>query len=245
LIVASKILNMANTKLQCKTTWILPYSANMSWFRSKSAPKTPEPQQNSYNPPADDYIPDEYERNRRELFAPSGGQGRGPSPQQGYRPPQRNKYDAPDDEEESFRSNVLRKGPPPPSAQAIAREANSVRAMPERYNRSGGPNDAYSRGDRNLEQDRANLFAGATVQPRAGGSSRYDERSGGGAGGEEEEEDLEAIQTKTKDIKQQSVQSTREALRMMREAEETGKNTLLKLGQQSGTCFAYAFGLFG
>ncbi|PVG04878.1 hypothetical protein CPB86DRAFT_747041 [Serendipita vermifera] len=205
----------------------------MSWFRNKSAPKTPEPQSNSYNPPAEDYIPDEYDRNRRELFAPSGGQGRGPSPQAGYRPPQRNKYDTPDDDEAAYRSNVLRKAGPPPSAEAIAREANSVRAMPERYNRSGGPNDAYSRGVRDLNQDRANLFAGATVQPRAGGANRYDERSGGGAGGDEEEEDLEAIQTKTKDIKQQSVQSTREALRMMREAEETGKNTLLKLGQQS------------
>lgn len=220
-------------------------SRQMSWFRKdKSAARTPEPQQPSqYDPyaprPGEENIPDEYESNRRALLAP-GGQGRGPSPgpqSQYNRPQQRNRYDARDDEEDAYgSSNRIRKAGPPPSAQQVAREANSIRAMPDRVNRSGGPNDAYSRGVRDLDQDRANLFAGATVKPGPGGPSRYDEPSGGrggGGNGDEEEEDLETLQKNTKDIKQQSVQSTRDALRMMREAEETGKNTLLKLGSQS------------
>jgi protein transport protein SEC9 len=209
----------------------------MSWFRGKdkAAPRIPEPERNPYDRPADDDIPDEYENNRRALFAPQsqGTQGRGPSPSPR---PQRNKYDEDDNEDEyaASRANMLRKGPPPPSQQAIAREANSIRAMPDRYNRSGGPNDAYSRGVRDLDKDRADLFAGATVPSRGGGQSPGGQQGGAGAG-DGDDEDLEVIQKKTKDLKQQSVQSVREGLRMMREAEETGKNTLLKLGTQSGT----------
>ena len=204
----------------------------MSWFRKdKSAPRTPEPERNAYSRPADDYIPDEYENSRRALFAPQsqGGQARGPSPSPRL---QRNKYE--EDEEEggypASRANMLRKGPPPPSQQAIA---DGISAMPDRYNRNGGPNDAYSRGVRDLDKDRANLFSGATVKPRAGNQFQGGP-SGGSGGADEEEEDQESIQTKTKELKQQTVQSMREGLRMMREAEETGKNTLMKLGTQSG-----------
>ncbi|KIM32987.1 hypothetical protein M408DRAFT_326662 [Serendipita vermifera MAFF 305830] len=206
----------------------------MSWFRSKdraTTPKIPEPERNPYNRPDDNGIPDEYETNRQALFAPQqGGAQRGPSPS--GRPQQRNRYDEPDNEDDygAQRNNVIRKGPPPPNAAAVAREANSLRSMPDRYNRSGGPNDAYSRGVKDLDQDRANLFSGATVKPVGRPSGRPGQ---GQDQDQDEEEDLEAIQTKTKDLKQQTVASTREALRMMREAEETGKNTLLKLGTQS------------
>lgn len=207
----------------------------MSWFRGKDRATTPKiPETNTYNRPDDNGIPDEYETNRRALFTPQQGEPRrGPSPS--GRPP-RGRYDEPDNEDEyaASRANLLRKGGPPPSAAAVAKEANSIRAMPDRYNRSGGPNDAYSRGVRDLDQDRANLFAGATV-PAARSSGRSPAGAGGGQVQDEDEEDLEAIQTKTKDLKQQSVMSMREGLRMMREAEETGKNTLLKLGTQSGT----------
>jgi hypothetical protein len=213
-------------------------STAMSWFRGKdkTAPRIPEPERNPYDRPTDDGIPDEYENNRRALFAPQsqGDQGRGPSPSPR---PQRNRYDEDNNENEyaASRANMLRKGPPPPSQQAIAREANSIRAMPDRYNKNGGPNDAYSRGARDLDKDRADLFAGATIPPSRVGGRSPGGQPGGREGGDEDDEDLEVIQKKTKDLKQQSVQSVREGLRMMREAEETGKNTLLKLGTQSGT----------
>ncbi|KAG8802529.1 Protein transport protein S9 plasma membrane t-SNARE [Serendipita sp. 398] len=215
----------------------------MSWFKKKETPgaRTPEPQYDPYaRRPGEENIPDEYESNRNALLGPAAGSGgRRPSPapdHNGYRSaaPQRNRYDVREDEEEgSYRSgNTLRKAGPPPSAQAIAREANSIRAMPDRVARSG-PNDQYSRGARDLDRDRNALFSGATVNPRAsGGNNRYDEQRGG-AGEEDEEEDLEAIQKKTKDTKQASVNSTRDALRMMRETEETGRSTLMKLGAQS------------
>ncbi|KAG8840028.1 Protein transport protein S9 plasma membrane t-SNARE, partial [Serendipita sp. 411] len=217
--------------------------AQMSWFKKKETPgaRTPEPQYDPYaRRPGEENIPDEYESNRNALLGPAAGSGgRRPSPapdHNGYRSaaPQRNRYDVREDEEEgSYRSgNTLRKAGPPPSAQAIAREANSIRAMPDRVARSG-PNDQYSRGARDLDRDRNALFSGATVNPRAsGGNNRYDEQRGG-AGEEDEEEDLEAIQKKTKDTKQASVNSTRDALRMMRETEETGRSTLMKLGAQS------------
>ena len=206
------------------------------WSRSNRAttPKIPEPERNAYNSRPDDGIPDEYESNRQALFAPQqGAQRRGPSPSGRS---QRNRYDEQDNEDEiaASRANLLRKGAPPPSAAAVAKEANSIRAMPDRYNRSGGPNDAYSRGVRDLDQDRANLFAGATVPAARAGGRTPGGTSGGRGQDEDEEEDEEAIQTKTKELKQQSVMSVREGLRMMREAEETGKNTLLKLGTQSG-----------
>lgn len=110
--------------------------------------------------------------------------------------------------------------------------------MPDRYNRSGGPNDAYSRGARDLDKDRNALFAGASVKPSGPPGGRFQngpaDGGDGGAGGGGDEDDMETLKTQTKDIKQQSVQSTREALRLMREAQETGVATMDQLGKQSG-----------
>ncbi|KAF8339612.1 uncharacterized protein EI90DRAFT_2990203, partial [Cantharellus anzutake] len=50
---------------------------------------------------------------------------------------------------------------------------------------------------------------------------------------EEEDEDVEGIKQQTRFVKQESVNSTRNALRIAREAEETAGNTLAKLGDQS------------
>ena len=57
------------------------------------------------------------------------------------------------------------------------------------------------------------------------------------APGEENEEDVEGIKQQIRATKQESVNSTRNALRLAREAEETARGTLLKLGDQSGTFF--------
>ena len=105
----------------------------------------------------------------------------------------------------------------------------------DRYGGQGGryatANDAYARGERNIDRDRAQLFAGASREPGAGaGASRF---NNGPA--DDEEEDVEGIKGKTRALKQESVNSTRNALRMAREAEETARNTLTRLGDQSGT----------
>jgi len=54
------------------------------------------------------------------------------------------------------------------------------------------------------------------------------------APGEEGEEDVEGIKQQIRATKQESVNSTRNALRLAREAEETARGTLLRLGDQSG-----------
>lgn len=110
-------------------------------------------------------------------------------------------------------------------------EAYSVR---DKYSRSNGVGDVYSRGGSNVDADRNELFRGAN--PQKSGSGRFfDGPPQGGAGQEGEEEDeVEGIKKQTKWMKQESLSSTRNALRMAREAEETARNTLGKLGDQSG-----------
>ncbi|KAL0577982.1 Protein transport protein S9 plasma membrane t-SNARE [Marasmius crinis-equi] len=100
----------------------------------------------------------------------------------------------------------------------------------DKYSRSNGVGDVYSRGGgAQLEQDRNELFAGYNPE-KSGGSNRFFD---GPAVGEEEEEDVEAIKTQTRFVKQESVNSTRNALRLAREAEETARGTIEKLGDQS------------
>jgi len=86
-----------------------------------------------------------------------------------------------------------------------------------------------------VEQDRNDLFSGYTPR-NAGGSGRFfdgPDISTGNPPGEETEEDIEGIKTQTRFVKQESVNSTRNALRLAREAEETARNTLGRLGEQS------------
>ncbi|EJD47638.1 hypothetical protein AURDEDRAFT_151214 [Auricularia subglabra TFB-10046 SS5] len=119
---------------------------------------------------------------------------------------------------------------------------------PDRYARSSpAPTsvrsaDPYSRGgDAKLEADRAALFSGYNPNaPRRLGNEQdpsrfpseqeWDRRREEGG---DEEEDVEAIKTSIKQTKQESLASTRNALRIAREAEETATNTLVKLGDQS------------
>lgn len=53
-------------------------------------------------------------------------------------------------------------------------------------------------------------------------------------GMQDEDEEVEAVKQQMRFTKQESLASTRNALRAAREAEETGRNTLTKLGDQSG-----------
>jgi hypothetical protein len=52
---------------------------------------------------------------------------------------------------------------------------------------------------------------------------------------EQEEEDISATKNEIKFMKQQDVSATRNALRMAQQAEETGRDTLARLGAQGGT----------
>ena len=57
--------------------------------------------------------------------------------------------------------------------------------------------------------------------------------------GEGEDDDVEGIKKQTRYVKQESVNSTRNALRLAREAEEVGQNTMGRLAEQSGKLFFF------
>ncbi|KAG6851040.1 hypothetical protein H0H93_002932 [Arthromyces matolae] len=100
----------------------------------------------------------------------------------------------------------------------------------DKYSRSRGVGDVYSRGGAEIEQDRNELFSG--YKPTKSGSGRFFDGPQSGPepnAGEENEEDVEGIKQQMRFTKQESVNSTRNALRMAREAEETARNTLTRL----------------
>lgn len=92
----------------------------------------------------------------------------------------------------------------------------------------------YTRDTADLDKDRNELFSG--YNPAKSGSGRFfdgpDVKNNGE--GEGEDDDVERIKQQTRFVKQESVNSTRNALRLAREAEETGRNTLKQLGKQAG-----------
>jgi hypothetical protein len=104
----------------------------------------------------------------------------------------------------------------------------------DRYQRNN-PVDVYSRGQGNIDNDRSELFAGHNPNKPPTGRFAYDGPTlREPTPGDENEEDVEGIKQQTKFVKQESVNSTRNAIRMAREAEETARNTVNKLGSQSG-----------
>ncbi|RDB28967.1 Protein transport protein sec9 [Hypsizygus marmoreus] len=104
----------------------------------------------------------------------------------------------------------------------------------DKYSRSNGVGDIYSRGGAELDNDRNELFSGYNAQ-KSGSGRFFDGPPSGNepAPGEENDEDVEGIKQQTRFVKQDSVNSTRNALRLAREAEDTARNTLMKLGDQS------------
>ncbi|KIJ25603.1 hypothetical protein M422DRAFT_96032, partial [Sphaerobolus stellatus SS14] len=110
----------------------------------------------------------------------------------------------------------------------------------DRFNRNNPVGDAYSRGEANLDADRAQLFSGYDPEKHkpSGRFSDGPTRSFSGGRGEEggpvdEDDEIEGIKRDTKGLKQDSLASTRNALRLAREAEETARGTLSRLGDQS------------
>ncbi|KAI0029626.1 synaptosome-associated proteinsynaptosomal-associated protein 25 [Vararia minispora EC-137] len=107
-------------------------------------------------------------------------------------------------------------------------------ALMDKYQRNKPVGDAYSRGQGNLEQDRNELFSG--FNPQKAQNGRFTDGPGIGhepPPGEENDEDVEGIKQQTRFLKQDSVNSTRNALRLAREAEETARSTIGRLGDQS------------
>ena len=103
---------------------------------------------------------------------------------------------------------------------------------------SGGYGGGYdsSRGGAQ-DPNRSELFSG--YNPEQARPNRFTESGNPRelrepAPGEENDEDVEGIKQQIRTTKQESVNSTRNALRLAREAEETARGTMLKLGDQSG-----------
>jgi hypothetical protein len=111
----------------------------------------------------------------------------------------------------------------------------------DRYNRNKSVGDRYTRGEGQLDQERNELFSGYNAEKAGAGGRFFDgpPPRKEPAPGEEDEEDVEGIKQQTRFVKQESVNSSRNALRLMREAEETARGTLGRLGDQSGMSFAY------
>jgi len=153
----------------------------------------------------------------------------------------------------SYRSNAntyvpSRDGDPyntysPPSSRTASYPSvdekydNTYDSPRDKYSRSNGVGDIYSRGDAKLDDDRKELFAGFNQQ-KVGSGRFFDGPQIGrepptGREDGEDGEDVEGIKQQTRFVKQESVNSTRNALRLAREAEETARNTLTRLGDQS------------
>lgn len=114
---------------------------------------------------------------------------------------------------------------------------------PPSSGRQGSASQANRQSTSTLAQ-RDELFRGAQpdarLQPRSQQSHDTNEdgyAQGSGENGlqtqEEEDEDLEGIKQEIRFVKQESLSSTRNALRLANEAEESGRSTLTKLGEQS------------
>ncbi|GAA5820523.1 hypothetical protein JCM3770_002285 [Rhodotorula araucariae] len=107
----------------------------------------------------------------------------------------------------------------------------------------------FGRGKDKEQEQRSELFAGApppgqgprgfgahaSEQGQGGGYNPYDEQGGQQAQQfeNEEDEEVEGIKQQMRFVKQESLASTRNAVRIAREAEETARATLDKLGEQS------------
>ncbi|KAG9044691.1 Protein transport protein S9 plasma membrane t-SNARE [Tulasnella sp. UAMH 9824] len=193
----------------------------MSWFRRKDAPQIPEPTPSLSQP----------------NVLRRGDRDTSPNPPS-YRTSNANTY------------NRSRDGDPYAadlkSGGYNNQPTSTYQTGQDRYARSAGVGDPYSRaGAGNLDADRNELFSGYNPE-RSAGQNRFANRPGESGSGrfggwqdrtpqnqEEQDEDVEQIKADTRKLKDDSLQSTRNALRLAREAEETARLTLNKLGDQS------------
>lgn len=105
----------------------------------------------------------------------------------------------------------------------------------ELFTGNSSRSDSYSQNEPEVDADRRELFAG--YNPEKAGQNRFTDgppRRKSPPPGEEGDEDVEVIKQDIRATKQDGLNSTRNALRLAREAEETAINTLGRLGDQSG-----------
>lgn len=129
------------------------------------------------------------------------------------------------------RSNSYNNAPPPrPTYGSNHSDPSSRPAL------SASPNDGYSAPPRDRFGRGYPPGGDPPDEDQYGGASRFQRPAPRPEpeAGQEDEDDIEGIKQQTRFVKQDSVNSTRNALRMMREAEETARNTLGRLGDQSG-----------
>ena len=198
----------------------------MSFFRKKSGLE----------------IPPVNESARNELLGSRGGRSVSPQPLP-YRASDAAVYNASRDGDKYDNEKFYREERPQDSHGSTRGGGGSSGdpsrgPIPERYGNRGAVGDPYTRGG-NVDADRAALFsgydAGEQRAPNRFDDSNQDNEPRQFQTQEDEDEEVEGIKQQTRWVKQESVQSTRNALRIAREAEETGRNTLLRLGDQSGT----------
>jgi hypothetical protein len=130
----------------------------------------------------------------------------------------------------------------PSSKSAYTAPQSDGYSAVNRYNRNKPVGDRYARGEGQLDEERNELFSGYNAEKAGTGGRFFDGPlpRKEPAPGEEDEEDVEGIKQQTRFVKQESVNSSRNALRLMREAEETARGTLGRLGDQSGmSCRSY------
>ncbi|KIY68732.1 hypothetical protein CYLTODRAFT_350884 [Cylindrobasidium torrendii FP15055 ss-10] len=149
----------------------------------------------------------------------SGGSG---APQPRSNAP---RYTPSDRYQQSYTTSKL----PPPQPEDDEQEELSG-GLRNKYHRSNGVGDVYSRGEAKLDSDRNELFAGYNPSKSKAGSGRFVD---GPEAQEGNDDDVENIKQQTRGLKQEGVNSTRNALRMALEAEDTARNTMLKIGDQS------------
>ena len=197
-------------------------TTTMSWFRKKDSPSIPP-----VNEPA---------RSGSSALAPGNSYNtpRSVSPGSAYTPAPRR--DAAPASDPYARPAPARYGSGDSQGQGLPSGPGR-----DRFNRNNPVGDVYSRGEANLDQDRAALFSGydpekskPTGRFTDGPSRSFSGGASGGGGGEDDEDHVEGIKRDTRALKQETLGSTRNALRIAREAEETARNTLGRLGDQSG-----------
>ncbi|EFP86577.2 Protein transport protein S9 plasma membrane t-SNARE [Puccinia graminis f. sp. tritici] len=121
---------------------------------------------------------------------------------------------------------------PKARAPPVNRNLLSSSRNPAGPSSSGRPmaNDRFGNPDANRQE----LFKGARPPNRSFVDRDMDGPPGSsGSQLDDEDEEVEAIKQQIKFTKQESLSSTRNALRIAREAEETARNTMNRLGEQS------------
>lgn len=111
-------------------------------------------------------------------------------------------------------------------------------SAPQRDPYAQRSSDPYARQSTSTLAQREDLFRGAKPDARLQTGGTYagripDDDGEGLQTQEEEDEDVEGIKQEIRFVKQESLSSTQNALRMANEAEAAGRNTLSQLGEQS------------